>query len=251
MIKPALLLLAAALVAAPAARAEGGPAAGNFSRYVFVLEWLPQFCAAVPGSNECRALTSASFAATHPVLHGLWPDQDGDSSHAYGFCGAAADQKPLDHAPTWCRLALPPLSDETRAALDRYMPGTQSCLEHHEWARHGTCSGLSADAYFAAEASLAAAVDGSSFGAYLAQNAGSSVDRDSVLAQFDAAYGTGTSASVTLHCADAGGDARLSEIHITLAPALLPAARLAEMLAAPEGSDATDCPSTFQLPPAR
>jgi ribonuclease T2 len=251
MINPLrLCALAAALALTPAARADQGPAAGDFSNYLFVLEWEPQFCTTVSGAPECAALTTGSFAATYPVLHGLWPDQAGDTSDSYGYCGAAIAQKPLDHASTWCQMTLPPLSDATRASLDKYMPGTKSCLEHHEWERHGTCSGLSADAYFGAETGLAAAVDGSSFGAYVAQHAGGLVDRDSLLAQFDAAFGAGTSASVTVHCASSNGEAYLTEIHITLKPALFPPDQLADMLTAPEASDATNCPASIRLLPA-
>jgi ribonuclease T2 len=246
-----LLTLAAALALAAPARAGQGPDAGSFQSYVFVLEWLPQFCAKVPGSAECGALATGSFAATHLVLHGLWPNQAGDSSHAYGYCGAAVDQKPLDNSSTWCQLPLPTLTDATRANLDQYMPGTASCLEHHEWTRHGTCSGLDADAYFSAEAALAAAVDDSAFGRYVTQNAGGAVDRAALLAQFDASFGTGASASVSLHCVKAGGESRLNEVHIALSPTLLPADQLAGMLIAPDPSDTTDCPATLRLLPAR
>jgi len=131
------------------------------------------------------------------------------------------------------------------------MPGTSSCLEHHEWTRRGTCSGLSDDAYFAEEASLAAAIDASAFGAYLTQNAGGSIDAAALLARFDAAYGAGASASVTLHCATADGVASLNEIHVALNPSLLPAEQLTAMLASPEASDASDCPDSFRLLPAR
>jgi ribonuclease T2 len=234
----------------PSAHAQQGPAAGAFQSYVFVLEWLPEFCAKVRGSAECAGLNAGSFAADHLVLHGLWPNQDGDASHAYGYCGDAASQKPLDNNKTWCRLPLPPLSAQTRANLDRYMPGTVSCLDHHEWTRHGTCSGLSADAYFSAEASLASAVDGSALGLFLTRNAGGAVERADVLAQFDAAYGPGTSAAVTLHCADANGESILNEIHVTLQPTLLPADRLSDMLGTPSASDATDCRSFIRLLPA-
>ena len=38
------------------------------------------------------------------------------------------------------------------------MPGIASCLDRHEWIKHGTCSGLDADCYFADTLRLAAAV---------------------------------------------------------------------------------------------
>jgi len=243
-------LAAGLLLFAAGARAQTGPAAGSFDTYAFVVEWLPQFCAKVPGSPECAGLGSGSFAAKNLVLHGMWPNQSGDSAHSYGYCGDALKEKGLDNNKTWCRLTLPALTAPTRTALDKYMPGTASCLEHHEWTRHGSCSGLSADDYFAAEAAFAAAVDASVFGQYLGARAGGTAELDAALAQFDAAFGAGASASVTFHCATSGGASSLNEIHIALSPGAQASSALASVLTTPDSSDRTDCPSSFRLLPA-
>jgi ribonuclease T2 len=46
------------------------------------------------------------------------------------------------------------LPDSVRADLRRYMPSGPD-LERYEWRKHGTCSGLSPEAYFATLATLA------------------------------------------------------------------------------------------------
>jgi ribonuclease T2 len=99
-------------------------AAGSFDYYVLSLSWAPSFCATHPGnSDEC--------ASPHGfVLHGLWPQYA-----AGGY-------------PDTCsgRLLNP---QELQAAAAVY-PATR--LAAHEWAKHGTCSGLDPLAYFKAAA---------------------------------------------------------------------------------------------------
>src|SRR6185312_16073733 len=146
---------------------SGGHVAGRFDSYTFTMSWEPAFCEGKPSVHECETMTSDRFDATHLALHGLWPDQDGDASHSYGYCGVSASDQSRDKAPTWCSLREPSYSDATHAALLTVMPGVDSCLDHHEWTKHGSCSGLTADQYFAAAAALVQQVAASSFGQYL------------------------------------------------------------------------------------
>ncbi|KAA2313012.1 ribonuclease T [Pseudooceanicola sediminis] len=118
------LLLSAALSLAPAARA--GDVAGRFDYYVLSLSWSPGWCAAqgrASGSAQC-----APGKAFGWVLHGLWPQNE---------VGYPAD----------CASPLPDPSRAETAAMADIM-GTGS-LAWHEWQKHGRCSGLSAQAYFA------------------------------------------------------------------------------------------------------
>jgi ribonuclease T2 len=100
-------------------RADTQAAPGSFDFYLLNLSWSPEFCATHSGSPECgRGL---GF-----VVHGLWPqylngDYPEDCSDAPGPANPAAY---TDMIPT-------------------------ASLVMHEWRTHGTCSGLSADAYFA------------------------------------------------------------------------------------------------------
>lgn len=93
---------------------------GSFDFYLFTLSWAPEYCHGHRGSPECDG--------QHPgfVVHGLWPQNfDGTWPQA---CSSA-----------------PGLSDPD-SMLD-IMPDPH--LVAHEWEKHGTCSGLSPEQYFA------------------------------------------------------------------------------------------------------
>ena len=95
------------------------PAGSGFDFYLLNLSWSPEYCYSHPSGAECGA--HAGF-----VLHGLWP-QNNDGSY-----------------PENCSNA--PGPSDAGQYRDLYPePG----LLMHEWRAHGTCSGLSADAFFA------------------------------------------------------------------------------------------------------
>src|SRR5690242_19365213 len=104
---------------------------GQFDFYVLSLSWSPSFCdyvserspASVARQPECG---DRPFAF---VVHGLWPQCD------KGFPEVC--QNP---APRLCRNGVDSMLD--------LMPSPR--LIFREWDRHGTCSGLSARAYFEA-----------------------------------------------------------------------------------------------------
>jgi ribonuclease T2 len=118
----ACLLLADVVDARYRRRQSSTP--GQFSYYLLALSYVPDFCAR-PGdtdARECGAGRRLGF-----VVHGLWPE--GESARGPEFCGSAS-----------------PVSQGIVQAMLRYMP-TESLIQH-EWASHGTCSGLSAGDYF-------------------------------------------------------------------------------------------------------
>jgi ribonuclease T2 len=114
-------------VIAAAARKKRPAEAPQFSYYVLALSYAPDFCNQ-PKVNkdplECGAGRHIGF-----VVHGLWPQ--GDVTRGPQNCGPA---RPVSQ--TIIQVTLP------------YIP-TESLIQH-EWATHGTCSGLSAADYFAA-----------------------------------------------------------------------------------------------------
>ena len=124
----AILFLAVAGAAASRAKKPkaGGASAGQFDYYLLTLSWAPDFCAA-PGGNkdprECGAGKHIGF-----VVHGLWPQ--GESGRGPENCGSVS-----------------PVSQAIIAATLNYIPSNS--LIQHEWTAHGSCSGLSADDYFA------------------------------------------------------------------------------------------------------
>jgi ribonuclease T2 len=112
---------------APVARANapGMVAPGNFDFYVLALSWSPGFCetgGAAKSPDQCGAGADLGF-----VVHGLWPQ----FQHGY---------------PSDCDPARP----VSRVALresDGVYPSEG--LARYEWRKHGACTGLSPEAYFA------------------------------------------------------------------------------------------------------
>ncbi|MDQ6701419.1 MAG: ribonuclease T(2) [Acidobacteriota bacterium] len=108
-------------------RSEPQQTGGTFAYYLLSLSYAPDFCAQPQGNKdprECGAGRRVGF-----VVHGLWPQ--GDSGRGPERCGPAS-----------------PVSQDLVRLMLNYMP-TESLIQH-EWANHGTCSGLSAADYFAA-----------------------------------------------------------------------------------------------------
>ena len=142
------LVCVVALVLAPlaaAAQSRGSDARqnapGQFDFYVLSLSWSPSFCAAAAernggqggrgGGAECGA-RPYSF-----VVHGLWPQYE------RGF-------------PEYCQMPSPRLNHAIVGEMLDLMPAPH--LFFNEWDRHGTCSGLSARAYFDTVRKVRAAV---------------------------------------------------------------------------------------------
>ena len=100
-------------------RPDKGSQPGDFDFYLLNLSWSPQFCVTHRDNPQC---------ATHPgfVVHGLWP-QNLDGTYPEN-CSTAA--RPAD--PGAFVGAIP-----------------TAALVEHEWAAHGTCSGLTPEEYFA------------------------------------------------------------------------------------------------------
>lgn len=122
----------------PGDEGQGSPGSGQnvpgqFDYYVLSLSWSPQFCAtrgkqARPDDPQCGMGVSFGF-----VLHGLWPQYS-----ASGY-------------PESCSVGTSPDPALVQRML-RIMPSPR--LVQHEWQKHGTCSGLSPDRYFAQAESL-------------------------------------------------------------------------------------------------
>ncbi|GAC1336881.1 MAG: hypothetical protein NVSMB18_00840 [Acetobacteraceae bacterium] len=198
----ALTLLALLLSLATPARAQGDPRAGGFDYFLLSLSVAPSFCALSSRNasiEECRQLTAAEFQQTPLTIHGLWPNRARLSSN---------------RQPQNCPGPDLVLSDGLQAQLRRYMPGGPR-LEQHEWEKHGTCSGLDPEQYFAAAAQWAATANDTIGAAMLAQ--GSTVRIDPLL-QAVAARDKALAAAVVVSCRFPRGnrEALVEEIRVVL-----------------------------------
>jgi ribonuclease T2 len=112
---------------ANSAPASGGAIApGAFDFYLLTLSWSPGFCDTGGESkspDQCSVGSGLGF-----VVHGLWPQY----THGY---------------PQDCDENSRPVS-QTALALTRGVFPSEG-LARYEWRKHGTCTGLSPEAFFA------------------------------------------------------------------------------------------------------
>jgi ribonuclease T2 len=111
---------------------------GKFDYYVLSLSWSPTYCAGEKDRGSGRRpdpqCSGRPFAF---IVHGLWPQ------YVKGF-------------PAYCQVPAPRIGRDMVDGMLDLMPSRH--LIYHEWDRHGTCSGLSAQSYFATLRKARAAV---------------------------------------------------------------------------------------------
>ena len=103
-------------------RVQAGGSAGVFDYYLLSLSWSPEYCATTRRDDEPQCDRPYAF-----VAHGLWPQ------HERGWPSDCASKERV--------------SDATIERMLPLMPSRGLII--HEWRKHGTCSGLKADRYFA------------------------------------------------------------------------------------------------------
>lgn len=203
----ALLLPALALVL-------GCEPAPDVDHYILALSWQPAFCERNAAKPECRELDGADFAATNLALHGLWPNGGGDE-HPF-YCGVAAVDRGRDEDGAWCALPETGADQATQSDLAQVMPGSLSCLDRHEWIKHGTCTGLGADSYFDESARLVREVQTTRLAELLRSNIGKQVSRRDLLEAFEQEFGAGAAGALEVTCRREDGRADLAEIRLAL-----------------------------------
>lgn len=158
-------------------RARQGPVAeaNGFDFYVLSLSWSPSYCEAEGAdANRQQCAPGRPYAF---VVHGLWPQYE------TGY-------------PESCPTDEPSVADTTLRSLYDLMPSAG--LIRHQWRKHGTCSGLSQDDYFAV---LRAAREKVAIpAAYRRLDAYRTVDPDAVERDFLAANGGLEEEGVAVTC---------------------------------------------------
>ena len=103
---------------------------GQFDFYVLALSWSPSFCDVSRERGRTESRSHQAQCGGRPfsfVVHGLWPQYEN------GF-------------PDSCIQPAPRLNRNIVSSMLDLMPA--SGLVYNEWDKHGTCSGLTAQAYF-------------------------------------------------------------------------------------------------------
>ena len=135
------LLAMASLAAAGTASAQDHRqnTPGEFDYYVLSLSWSPSFCedAEERGDGGRSQQVQCGGRPFSFVVHGLWPQYE------HGF-------------PEYCDRSAEWLDRKIMTSMLDLMPAPR--LIFNEWKKHGTCSGLPAQAYFEAIRKARAAV---------------------------------------------------------------------------------------------
>lgn len=162
--------------------------APGFDYYVLALSWAPTFCASHPADRaECGARRGF-------VAHGLWPQYAAGGGPEHCTSVAELDPQTIERAKD----AIP---DER--------------LIRHEWAAHGTCSGLPPRDYFL---TLIRALGRLSIPAEFDGQAPHSMTASQIVAAFVKANPKLPSSSLALSCRWS----QLEEVRVCLSPQLDP-----------------------------
>lgn len=98
---------------------------GDFDYYVLALSWSPTYCSTRNGRKDRRQCGSGRRFDF--VVHGLWPQYE------RGW-------------PDYCRTARRYVPNKRIRSMLDIMPSKRLVI--HQWRKHGTCTGLSQQAYF-------------------------------------------------------------------------------------------------------
>lgn len=210
----------------PPAGGEAG-ASSKSGEFLLSASWQPAFCesGAGEGKPECATETDDRFDATHFTLHGLWPQPKGNF-----YCKVPAGDKRNDESHNWDALPEPALSPETRAELDKIMPGTQSNLQRHEWIKHGTCFGTGPEAYFRTAESLLGQLNNSELQRLVGSRVGKEVASADLQAAFEKTFGPGSAGALAIECSKDGGRTLISGVSVNLKGVLDQATKLQSVL---------------------
>ncbi len=215
--------------------------AGEADAYVFAVSWQPAFCATHQGKPECGVHNPSSYQAGNFTLHGLWPNKSACGT-SYGFCG---QQQKV--GGSFCNYPPLALNADTRRELGVVMPSEAagSCLQRHEWYKHGTCqTGWDANGYFGEAIDLVQDFNNAGMGPFMHAHVGATVAIADFNAAADELFGEGAHRRMKLICNREG---MLTDIYMNL-PLLLQDRSLAELLQAGAVNDAvSNCGASFRV----
>lgn len=214
--------------------------AGHEDSYLFAVSWAPAFCEAHPSKPECQVTDPSSFQARNFTLHGLWPNKASCGTR-YGFCGTYSKSK-----YSFCDYAPVDMKASTLAALGEVMPSAAygSCLQRHEWYKHGTCqTKRNADEYYILAMHLLEQFNASGITDFMHQNEGKTVTSKAFFAAVDKAFFVGARNHLQISCTDN----KLTDIYITLPETLSNDVPLKSLMQQAPEKFANKCGNIFEI----
>jgi ribonuclease T2 len=172
----------------PIAEAKA-PKTGQFDYYVLSLSWSPSYCAGEAGQNDHQQCAPGRRFAF--VVHGLWPQ------YAKGW-------------PEFCETNEGWIPQKLIDDVIDVMPSKRLII--HEWKKHGSCSGLSQEAYFNTVEQLFMALRIPA--RYLSPQAPITVSPEQLMTDFVKTNTALTADMLSVQCGNAKGQARLSELRV-------------------------------------
>lgn len=202
-------LPSSSVVATDACDGDDYGTAGQFDFYILEFSWPADFC--LSHSSEPGCSNPTAWQQTNFTLHGMWPNfAASQGTHDWPQCCDTGSGADLD----------PTVITNLLSSLQTYWPSEQNpdpvgdlsnSLWAHEWAKHGTCSGIDQNTYFNAAMTLIATPEFAT-PAIVTSNIGGSVNPNDIESAFN--NGTpcvaGTPCLVGLTCEGASGSESLS-----------------------------------------
>jgi len=215
---------------------------GQADSYVLALSWQPAFCESKPDKPECQIMDPAAYQARNFTLHGLWPNKKSCGTR-YGFCGEVKRQ---EH--DFCDYPAVQLNTAAHNALAQVMPSVEagSCLERHEWHKHGTCqTEWSDDQYFELASDLTRQFNEAGIAYFMNRRIGREVRTEDFLSRLAAVLGSGARERVKLGCEDG----LLVDVEINLPAGIKPGTDLEALIAQAAPKGRSSCAESFRVDP--
>lgn len=215
--------------------------AGEADSYVLALSWQPAFCETKPDKPECANKDPHVYQARHFTLHGLWPNKR-TCGIQYGFCGEVKAQK-----QNFCDYPQLSLNSASRAALAEVMPSVTagSCLERHEWHKHGVCQTRPVNDYFDFAVDLTRQFNDAGMAYFMNRRIGQTVRTADFLDRAAAVLGPSVRERIKLTCQQD----LLVEIQLSLTMALTQDADLEKLIVDAPIQGKSNCGETFRVDP--
>ena len=216
--------------------------AGLADSHVLALSWQPAFCETHREKPECRTDSSDAGQARHFTLHGLWPNKKACGTH-YNYCGEIKSQ-----SGHFCNYPMLDLRAAVRKELEEIMPSAAagSCLQRHEWFKHGTCqTHWTIDGYFEHAVDLARQFNESGMAYFMSRNMGREISEQSFHERVDCALGADAHKRLQLRCRDGN----LVDVYVNLPATLSKAESLGELMKRAEPKYSSNCGNSFRIDP--
>ncbi|MER2514009.1 MAG: ribonuclease T [Nitrosomonas ureae] len=215
--------------------------AGQADSYVLALSWQPAFCETKPDKPECEITDPNAYHAKHFALHGLWPNKKNCNKN-YAFCGIVKKKK-----DEFCDYPEIQLDSASQASLAEVMPSViaGSCLERHEWHKHGSCQeNWPVSEFFDLSTDLARQFNDSGMAYFMNRRINQQVRTEDFLNRLEAVLGFAARDRIKLNCNQQG---MMVEIQLSLSGDLIAGADLEKLIMNAPVQEKSNCGETFRV----